>query len=102
MGLFSSKTAVRVGPTVVLSSPPPAEGGPKGTDATFKVDDLLRFTDRQVVFDEDAPPVVREELEGVDGAFLLHNVLTPAECQQYIDLSTSMGYEARLPFIYLI
>jgi len=95
MGLVSSTPAAAAAAPqnndTVVSSPRP--GGPKGTDATFKVDDLLRFTERQVVFDEDAPPVVREELEGVDGAFLLHNVLTPAECQQYIDISLSMGYE---------
>lgn len=95
MGLISSTPAAAAAAPqnndTVVSSPRP--GGHKGTDATFKVDDLLRFTERQVVFDEDAPPVVREELEGVDGAFLLHNVLTPAECQQYIDISLSMGYE---------
>lgn len=94
MGLVSSTPeAAAAAPQNNDTLVSPRPGDPKGTDATFKVDDLLRFTERQVVFDEDAPPVVREELEGVDGAFLLHNVLTPAECQQYIDISLSMGYE---------
>jgi len=33
-----------------------------------------------------------EKLEGVPGAFLIHNVLSPFECQQFIDLSEKLGY----------
>jgi len=36
--------------------------------------------------------VTREELAGVPSAFLLHNVLTPEECQIYIDESERLGY----------
>ncbi|KAL6058024.1 Prolyl 4-hydroxylase, alpha subunit [Balamuthia mandrillaris] len=34
----------------------------------------------------------KEEVEGVPGAFLLHNVLSADECQQFIDLTERMGY----------
>ncbi len=43
-----------------------------------------------------ADAVTRTDLEVSNKgreAFILHGVLTPAECQQYIDISLSMGYE---------
>jgi len=40
--------------------------------------------------------IIKEPLDGVDGAFLLHNVLTPEECQQFIDTTEKMGYEDAL------
>jgi len=34
----------------------------------------------------------REEVEGVEEAFVIHNVLTPAECERYIQLTEELGY----------
>eukprot|EP01121_Diplochlamys_sp_Union-15-3_P012630 TRINITY_DN3811_c0_g1_i1.p1 TRINITY_DN3811_c0_g1~~TRINITY_DN3811_c0_g1_i1.p1 ORF type:complete len:256 (-),score=38.51 TRINITY_DN3811_c0_g1_i1:37-753(-) len=36
--------------------------------------------------------IIKEDVEGVPGAFTLHNVLLPKECDQYIDLTERMGY----------
>jgi len=41
---------------------------------------------------EQDPIIIKEELP-VPGAFLLHNLLTPEECKQYIEMSEEMGYE---------
>jgi len=38
-----------------------------------------------------SPAITRETVKGVEGAYLLHNVLTPEECQQYIKLTETMG-----------
>jgi hypothetical protein len=61
-----------------------------GTDATYHAGDLLRFTDKSVIYSENPPQITKEELP-VPGAFLLHNVLTADECRQYIEISESMG-----------
>lgn len=43
-----------------------------------------------------AERVTREEVKGVPGAFLLHNVLTCRECEQFIQLSEKMGFQDAL------
>jgi len=63
-----------------------------GTDATFNVRDLLKFTNSTVNYSPTTPAIKKEDLP-VEGAFLVHNLLTPEECQQYIKISEEMGYE---------
>lgn len=65
---------------------------PAGTDVTYHEGDLLKFTNRAVNYDSVPPLPNRENLEGVPGAFLVHNLLTPEECDQYIQISEEMGY----------
>jgi len=36
-------------------------------------------------------PITREEVEGVREGYMLHNVLTPEECKQFIDITEKMG-----------
>lgn len=36
--------------------------------------------------------VIKEEIGGVQEAFILHNVLTPEECDAYIDITEQLGY----------
>ena len=62
----------------------------EGLDATFHVSDLIKKTDKQIEYDS-VCEIVKEELP-VPGAFLLHNVLSPEECEQYIQMSLEMGY----------
>lgn len=46
----------------------------------------------------DTPPeVTREDYPEVEGCFMLHNVLTPEECEQIIAISESMGYTEDAP-----
>mmetsp|Transcript_55135 Transcript_55135/g.129085 ORF Transcript_55135/g.129085 Transcript_55135/m.129085 type:complete len:252 (-) Transcript_55135:31-786(-) len=42
--------------------------------------------------DTDKPPLEREDLPHIPGAFVLHNVLTAAECDQLIEASEFTGY----------
>jgi len=42
--------------------------------------------------DESNADVKREDIPGVSGAFLLHNVLSNAECDMVVDLTEDMGY----------
>eukprot|EP00026_Physarum_polycephalum_P011799 Phypoly_transcript_12043.p1 GENE.Phypoly_transcript_12043~~Phypoly_transcript_12043.p1 ORF type:complete len:280 (+),score=50.74 Phypoly_transcript_12043:171-1010(+) len=65
---------------------------PVGTDVTYREGDLLKFTNRTVDYNPDAPLPNREEVEGVPGAFLVHNLLTLEECRQYIEISEEMEY----------
>lgn len=44
-----------------------------------------------IVYATQSPQITREAVDGVEGAYLLHNVLTPDECQQYIKLTETMG-----------
>lgn len=69
-------------------NPPP----PVGTDVTYHEGDLLKFTNRTVTWDANPPKTYREDLEGVTGAFLVHNLMTPEECEQYVHISEEMGY----------
>src|SRR5438105_2760075 len=75
-----------------LDSPAKSTKKIVGTDATYHVGDLLKATDRKVEYAQDPPKIVKEDLP-VAGAFLLHNILTPDECKQYISISEEMGYE---------
>jgi hypothetical protein len=34
----------------------------------------------------------RQDILGVEGAFHIHNLLTPEECQRYIQTTENMGY----------
>jgi hypothetical protein len=65
---------------------------PKGTDVTFHVNDLLRYTERVIEWDENVN-VVREDVNGVEGAFVINNLLTSKECEQLIVMGEEMGYE---------
>jgi len=65
---------------------------PVGTDVTYREDDLLKSTNREVNYAPNPPKTYREELEGVPGAFLVHNLLTPDECEQYVKISEEMGF----------
>lgn len=56
-------------------------------DVTYREGDLLKYTEKGIEYNPNPPKSFREELEGVPGAFLVHNLLTPEECQQYITLS---------------
>lgn len=42
--------------------------------------------------------VTKEEVEGVPEAFVLHNVLTPEECDFYINFTEKLGRFAFLSF----
>jgi hypothetical protein len=37
-------------------------------------------------------PITSTQIKGVPGAFMLHNVLSQEECQQYINITEKMGY----------
>jgi len=65
---------------------------PVGTDVTYREDDLLKHTTREVTYNPNPPAAYRENLDGVPGAFLVHNLLTPEECQQFIQISEEMGF----------
>jgi len=67
------------------------QGPPKGTDSTYHVGDLLKHTTKQIIYSSVAPVITVDKIP-VPGGYILHNVLTPEECQQYIDLSEEMGY----------
>jgi len=47
--------------------------------------------------DSSKPAVSREECPDIPGAFVLHDVCTPAECEQIIAASESMGYTEDAP-----
>lgn len=50
------------------------------------------------LFEADATPeVVRQEVEGVPGAFQLLNVLTPAEADNFVAVLEDMGFEEDAP-----
>jgi hypothetical protein len=63
---------------------------PIGTDATYREGDLLKFTDATVEYDKSPLQPVKEELP-VEGAFLVHNLLSPTECEQYIKISEEVS-----------
>jgi len=61
-----------------------------GTDYTYTENDLLKSTNSTVLY-EPTPKITKEDIP-VSGAFLVHNLLTPSECEQYIKISEEMGY----------
>ena len=46
-----------------------------------------------VGWDRRAPPATRAPVDGVPGAFLLRNALTPGECRRLVDLAEAAGFE---------
>ena len=46
-----------------------------------------------VGWDENAPAATRTDVEGVAGAFLIHNALTPKECDRLAALANEAGFE---------
>jgi len=63
----------------------------KGTDSTYQVGDLLRQWKGEVLYDDNV--VSNVEQLPFPGGFLVHNLLTAAECEQYIRISEDMDYE---------
>jgi len=58
----------------------------------LRIPDLLKETDKRVKFEKNYKGAWREDLPKVPGAFLVHDLLTPHECQQFISISEEMGY----------
>jgi len=65
----------------------------KGTDYTYDVSDMLRFTTRTIKYGPDSELRITKEDLPVPGAFLVHNLLTADECKQFIELAESMTFE---------
>jgi len=63
----------------------------KGTDYTYDVSEMLKQTDKKIVYDSEKLPTTKEDLP-VPGAFLVHNLLTEEECKQFISLAESMVF----------
>ena len=63
--------------------------------------DLPTWADKQpgnVKFtDDQASQVTREDITQLPGAFILHDVLSHSECQQFIDVTTELGYHLDAP-----
>src|SRR3990167_98276 len=72
----------------------PNSNTPKGTDATYHVEHMLKTIPEYIQFTFDKnPPEIKKEIIPVEGnVFVLHNVLTAAECQQFIHMATEMGF----------
>jgi len=68
-----------------------------GTDRTYHVNDLLiPFPQDQIQLDPNYKEqgLIRcEAVDGVEGCWIIHNVLTLGECEQFINLSEGMGYK---------
>jgi len=64
----------------------------KGTDATFSVGDMLKVIPDCATINYGEPLTITKELLPVEGAFLLHNVLSEEECKQYIELACDLGF----------
>jgi len=63
-----------------------------GADVTYHEGDFLKRTSREIFYDLPATPF-KEDLP-VPGAFLVHSLLLPGECLQYIEMSEEMGYSS--------
>eukprot|EP01123_Difflugia_compressa_P001661 TRINITY_DN1202_c0_g1_i1.p1 TRINITY_DN1202_c0_g1~~TRINITY_DN1202_c0_g1_i1.p1 ORF type:complete len:272 (-),score=36.07 TRINITY_DN1202_c0_g1_i1:149-964(-) len=70
---------------------------PQQPKSNLTVDDLLRKTEDKVTYDPSTEAMCRiifSDLgDRVPGAYLVHNLLSPSECKQYIDLSEKLEYE---------
>ncbi|PRP87951.1 hypothetical protein PROFUN_02688 [Planoprotostelium fungivorum] len=88
MGATSSKAEEVV---IQSSDDTRADKIPIGTDVTYRDTDILRQTDAVMQWDEIQPIIAREDLP-VLSAYLLHNVLSPEECQRFIEISEDMIY----------
>jgi prolyl 4-hydroxylase len=69
-------------------------GSSSGIDSTYHVSDMLKEipSDVAFVYNSDPSAITKEDLP-VKGAFLLHNVLSQEECEQFIQMATAMGFE---------
>lgn len=65
----------------------------------FHVSQLLRKATQTIQFDP-TPNVTKQDIPKVDGAFILNNVLTKKECEQFIKISEELKYE-QSPLNYL-
>ncbi len=64
----------------------------KGTDYTYDVSDMLKYTSKEIMYCPDADLHITKEDLPVPGAFLVHNLLSHDECKQYIALAESMVF----------
>jgi prolyl 4-hydroxylase len=56
-------------------------------------DKLLSTTSKKIIYDEKPSLLIKKrEVKGVEGAFILDNVLSGKECQRWIEISEEMGY----------
>jgi len=55
------------------------------------VDGMLRHTTRKLSYGP-TPKGIRKEALKTPGAFLVHDLLSPDECKQLIEISEEMGY----------
>jgi hypothetical protein len=60
--------------------------------ALIDVDHLLRYSQTKVNYNNNPPQITVEKIP-VPSGYLLSNVLTKDECEQYIKISEEMGYE---------
>jgi len=65
-------------------------GPPKGTDKTYNIGELLKTVTRSIHYGQ-LPQITVEKMP-VPGGWLIHNLLSPEECKQYIELSEEMGF----------
>jgi hypothetical protein len=65
----------------------------KAPAPALTVDSLLRYTNEVVNYTETPPKITVEKIP-VPSGWVIHNILTPDECKQYIDISEKMVYEA--------
>jgi len=79
----------------------------KADEADLKMEDLISLHSRQEGFpiyktkrnpvtyaaEYDHNLIYRDQVHGVKGAFVLHDVLTSSECDQFVQITESMGYE---------
>lgn len=62
-------------------------------DPDAKPNELARTTKRVLEFEADPAPEI-SLIEGVPGAFLARNLMTPGECKQFIDITEELKYGA--------
>lgn len=56
----------------------------------------VKNEDNCIKWSQNPNDVTEEEIRGVPGGFIIHNVLTPQECEQFIDITENMGYDLAL------
>ena len=78
----------------------------QGTDSTYHVNDLLiQFPEQEkdelylLMNSEEnlkflqENPILKKQVDGVEGCFVLENVITPQECKLFVEISEKMGYK---------
>jgi prolyl 4-hydroxylase len=58
----------------------------------FEMNDLLREVKKKINFEENSN-LIKKDIDGVKGAFIIENFFTKNECKQLIDLGEELGYE---------